>query len=217
MSTFNDDLSADMHDPEFAAEFERATDEVRRERYATAVWIAIPPCVESRYDVEDAADAAMAVADEEKQQIIRDSAVIAEKWSDAQEENAHLRSDLQESADALDESAQLLEDALDENARLRAELASGKAAHRAVWQKHQERGQWIFDLQGEMGNLRDELEEWKKKASILGIQRQRHADKRVEAEDTISRVNAAARKAKSSGNVWDMEDLISAVLNGESE
>lgn len=30
----------------------------------------------------------------------------------------------------------------------------------------------------------------------------------------VERVRAAARKAKDSGNVWDMEDLISAALDG---
>ncbi|GAA1064698.1 hypothetical protein [Streptomyces asiaticus] len=45
----------------------------------------------------------------------------------------------------------------EENARLRAELDSTKAAHRAIWDKHQQRGQWIFDLQGENARLRDAL------------------------------------------------------------
>ncbi|MFD9205949.1 hypothetical protein ACFVZM_06675 [Streptomyces sioyaensis] len=38
----------------------------------------------------------------------------------------------------------------------------------------------------------------------------------VEAEDAIERVRAAARKAKDSGNVWDLDDLISAALDGTS-
>lgn len=49
----------------------------------------------------------------------------------------------------------------EELARLRAELASSKAAHESVWEKHQARGQWVFDLQGENARLRAELEVWK--------------------------------------------------------
>ena len=45
-------------------------------------------------------------------------------------------------------------DLLAEVDRLRAELASSKAAHRAVWEQCQARGQRVFDLQGENGRLR---------------------------------------------------------------
>lgn len=61
MSTFNDDLSADMRDPAFAAEFERTTDEVRRERYAAEFERLL---IEGCDTAEGFADAAMVVTDE---------------------------------------------------------------------------------------------------------------------------------------------------------
>ncbi|MCT2594244.1 hypothetical protein LHJ74_30790 [Streptomyces sp. N2-109] len=83
---------------------DHAADE-RRERYAAAirenVYIAVG-------DLDKCADAAIAVADAEKRQIIQDSARIVEKWADASEENTRLRAELDEIAE--------------ENARLRVDL-----------------------------------------------------------------------------------------------
>lgn len=56
----------------------------------------------------------------------------------------------------------------EELARLRAELASSKAAHRSIWEKHQARGQRIFDLQGENARLRAQLADAEQKIIDMG-------------------------------------------------
>lgn len=100
----------------------------RRERYAAAInatllEFAVEPS-------QAAADAAMAVADEELTHAVQAGSAVQSQQIDRLRE---------------------------ENARLRAELESSKAAHRAVWARHQARGQRIFDLQGKNARLREEL------------------------------------------------------------
>ncbi|MCR8576430.1 hypothetical protein [Streptomyces sp. Isolate_219] len=74
----------------------------------------------------------------------------------------------------------------------------------------------ITRLREENASLRSALE--REKAWRTDMQRSaRGQHQRAENyAATIERVRAAARKAKDSGNVWDLEDLISSALDGTS-
>ncbi|MEU7243394.1 hypothetical protein [Streptomyces sparsogenes] len=65
-----------------------------------------------------------------------------------------------------------------ENARLAARVRSAEAAHRAVWAKHQERGARIFELQGEKGELREEITRLREEigSDVNGVCTGMHAD-----------------------------------------
>lgn len=135
----------------------------RRDRYAAAMAAANGAGPEWAYEWRPEADAALAVADEEH----RD---LRDKWH-----GMCLR----------------YEEQFAENARLRAELASSKAAHRAVWEKHQARGARIFELLGEMGGLREELDEVREGAELWSAAQREDAWARLTAEATIERVRAS--------------------------
>lgn len=113
--------------------------EARRERYAEALyedanpgfrWVDIPDSAADTVYWLDKAVAVMAVADEEQQR----------KRAMLNEIEGRLRKVVQE------------------NERLRRELTAANARQRATWALAQRRAQRIFDLQGEKGRLRDELE-----------------------------------------------------------
>lgn len=194
MSAFHDDHNADMADPAYAAEFERATAEIRRERYHDAMVAAEHRAGSTLllYKVH----AAMALADEEIQAAKMEATqIVTRRWSEESVRTNRLiqdlRSDLRESADALEESAQLLEDALNEGERLRTEL-------REVKKVADRRESWLSTLRAELETLYD------------GNRR---------ALNTISRVRAVLGVIDSRG--WThphsiMERLRSA-LDGESE
>lgn len=119
----------------------------RRERYAAAIHRAGP------YDgpnSEIRAEAAMAVADAEMTE-------LREELADAMAALNCKCSDDVVCADLYNDAHSQWTTEINENARLRSELASTKAAHRAVWAKHQERGARVFELQGENARLREEL------------------------------------------------------------
>ncbi|MFF4952261.1 hypothetical protein [Streptomyces chattanoogensis] len=78
-------------------------------------------------------------------------AIRAEVLREADEETRTAHSD--HCIQAGEDVARLTE----ENARIRAELESSKAAHRAVWAKHQDRGMRIFELQGELAQRRADV------------------------------------------------------------
>jgi septal ring factor EnvC (AmiA/AmiB activator) len=105
-----------------------STEDERRERYAAALHELLPGCTHDEHgsDCRPLADAALAVADEEKRQIMRDSATIAEKWADAQDEIARLREELKkrqrESADFDARVQRAMEDRMKECAELRATI-----------------------------------------------------------------------------------------------
>lgn len=75
----------------------------RRQRYAAAIWAALPDVLPYRYDTEVAADAAMAVADEELVHSARVGSVLqAGQITRLREENARLRAELDTALTALD-------------------------------------------------------------------------------------------------------------------
>jgi len=139
----------------------------RRERYAAAILEGLGHCPHA--DAVDsalpsAADAAMAVADAERE---NDRLTLEEDKRHVDRvnaENERLRSELDsESADKwaeYDRAQGLLEANTrlsDEVERLSRELAAANARQRATWDLVQSRAQWIFDLQGEKGQLREAL------------------------------------------------------------
>ncbi|MFJ4529084.1 hypothetical protein [Streptomyces nigrescens] len=146
--------------------------EERRDRYAAAMferanpgfrWVDLQDGLPDQDHWRDEAEAAMAVADEEIRQL-----------------HIGIEGGYQSSVKAL----------ADENGRLRAELERSKAAHRAVWAKHQERGTRIFELLGENGRLRAELEDVRKDAEFFKGWADGNGHRLTEAQATIERVRA---------------------------
>ena len=125
--------------------------------YYKAIW-------DSFEDGSDPVQNVLAVADQEQQVITKSFedwlAVGAEEIERLEQENARLRAELAENTGVMQVLRRQRDEAEQENARLCFELDSTKAAHRAVWEKHQARGQKIFDLQGEIVRLREERDDY---------------------------------------------------------
>lgn len=65
---------------------------------------------------------------------------------------------------------------------LRSALASSKAAHKAVWDRYQRRGAWVFQLQGEKATLREEYEKARRECNTLRELNERLAHDRASAD-----------------------------------
>ncbi|MCW7984068.1 hypothetical protein XF35_01650 [Streptomyces platensis subsp. clarensis] len=186
--------------------------EERREQYAAA----LEECLIEGYDEpRKFADAAMAVADEEIRQLHigieggHQSSVKA-----LADENGRLRSAHQKLIESFDAMESRRNEADEENARLRAELERSKAAHRAVWAKHQERGTRIFELLGENGRLRDELADVRKDAEYFKGWADGNGHRLTEAQATIERVRAVSEQYPKAP--WLHGPSIRAALDGTS-
>lgn len=160
----------------------------RRERYAAAIFDA---SAASAGDFAYA-EAAMAVADAE---LAAQRHVMGEEWAKEYAGNASLRAEL----------ADTKEDLAAAESALNCKCSDDVVCADLYTDAH---SQWTAEI-NENASLRAELERASTTADSL-------ARALAKNQMRVERVRAAARKAKDSGNVWDMDDLISAALDADS-